>query len=270
MNSNRKNIATNVLEGVLLLLLCWLLNYIYFKYSRQDDLFFIFRLLQWFFVKNAIKHFSKCFYNWKHYNTLHKVVEFPDAIYPLVIKPYIKMYLSLILYVMVFYGGIYYVLKFVPEIFVYDLKYSTKAYLFITTCAVLTRTLGDWSIKVLVKWNYKDDNMKEHIDLTLSLFNENRIRFLLYAVYFISLPILSVLSSEEIQVFSYDHLSSAILSSFATFIAYERLFSNYSLIKFNPKEHLRQLIKVYEKDTKYKGKYNFLVEKYNSKSSSEK
>jgi hypothetical protein len=171
------------------------------------------------------------------------------------------MYLGLLLFLGVFFGGMYYAFKYIPEFIGYNLNYNTKAYLCITTTVILLRTFGNWLIKSIVKWNYKIDNQTEHIELTLFLVNEDRIRYFIYILFFIALAIFSFFSLEEIKVFSHLKLPMAILNSFATFIAYDRLFNSRNLIKLNPKKHWELLIKVYENDPKYKGDTNYLIKK---------
>lgn len=254
-------ITTHIILGIVLLAVCYFLNYLYFKFDIDKQLLPFLRIVQYLFAYNAIRQFSKCFEGWKYYKTLYKIVEFPDVFYPLVLKPYLKMFVGLMVFLMVFLGGTYAVYKFLPALMGYDLTYETKAFLCITTSTILIRTFGDWLIKNLVRWNYKLDNLAEHLELTSHLVNEERIRYIIYIIFFISLPLFTFFSLENMKVFSHGKIDSAFLSSFGTFIAYDRLFNNRHLIKFSPKKHWELLVKVYDKDPKYKGKENFLIKR---------
>lgn len=252
-------IIFEIFVSLILLGIFLIIEFYTVKWASNNGTLFIIRFIQYLLIYNSIRALSRCFKRWKYYETLNKIVEFPNVLYPLVVKPYLKMYLGLMLFLGVYLGGMYYVFKYGPEFFGYDLNYNTKAYLCITTTVILLRTFGNWLIKSIVKWNYKIDNQVEHIELTLFLVNEERIRYFIYFLFFISLAVLSYFSLEEIKVFSHLKLPMAILNSFATFIAYDRLFNSRNLIKFNPKKHWELLVKVYEKDLKYKGNSNYLI-----------
>lgn len=265
MKEKTGHIIGHIIAGIILLAICYFSNYFYFSWDKKLELLPVFRLIQFLLVYNSIRHFSKSFKDWKHYQILFKIVEFPNMVYPIVVKPYLKMFIGLLFFLMVFLGGTYAIYKFVPELIGHDLSYETKAFLFITTSTILIRTFGDWLIRSLVKWNYKTDNLKEHIALTSFLVNEERIRYLIYIMFFISLLVFTFFSLENIKVFSHGNIGVAILGSFGTFIAYDRLFNSRHLIKFNPKKHWELLIKVYEKDSKYTGKENYLTKKTKEK-----
>jgi hypothetical protein len=235
-------------------------NYIIPLISKFEIIIFI-RFIEYMMGYSSIRNFSKIFADWKHYNLLHKIVEFPNVIYPLVVKPYLKMFTGLLFFLCVFFGGIYFLIKNIPNYIGINLQFATKAYFALCFSSILLRSFGNKIISSLVKMNYKVDNENEHIELTLSLFNEERIRYAIYFLFLIILMFFSFLSFEEKNIFSYEKIPSAILTSFATFIAFDRLFNNWSLIKFNPKKHWELLVKVYEKDSKYIGNENYLIKR---------
>lgn len=257
-------IIFELITSIILVVIFLLIEFYTVEWASDNGILFVLRIIQYFLIYNSIRALSRCFKQWKYYDILYKIVEFPNAVYPLVVKPYMKMYLGLTLFLAVFFGGMYYAFKYVPEFFGYDLNYNTKAYLCITTSVILLRTFGNWLIKSLVKWNFKIDNQKEHIELTLFLINEDRIRYFIYILFFIALAIFSFFSLEGIEIFSHLKLPMAILNSFATFIAYDRLFNSRTLIKFSPKKHWDLLVAVYKSDPKYEGKSNYLIKKDNS------
>ena len=228
--------------------------------SKFEIIMFI-RLIEYMMGYSSIRNFSKIFTEWKHYNILHNIVEFPNVIYPLVVKPYLKMFMGILFFLCVFFGGIYFLIKNTPNFFGINLQFETKVYLAICFSSILLRSFGNQIISSLVKWYYKVDNKNEHIELTLSLFNEERIRYVIYFLFLVILMIFSFLSLEEKHLFTHEKIPSAVLTSFATFIAFDRLFNNWSLIKFNPKKHWELLVKVYEKDSKYIGNENYLIKR---------
>jgi hypothetical protein len=264
MSDRNIEIISHIFIGLFLLLICCVLNFYFYSLALEKDLIFFLRLIEYFVLKNSILHFSKCFVNWKYYPVLNKIVEFPNKVYPLYTKPYLKMIIGLIFFLCVFFGGIYFGLKFLPEKIGHDLSFETKAFLGITLSTILIRAFGDWLIKSLVRWYYKPDNVHEHLELTSQLVNEERIRYGIYIMFFISTVLVTFFTLEKIKVFNHEKMGLALISSFSAFIAFDRLFNSKNLIKFNPKKHRGLLVKVYEKDSKYNGQDNYLVNKIKS------
>lgn len=265
MNTEKRiEIVSHVFSGFICLVTWYLINYLFFRFDSRRQSMIFFRIVQYFFAFNSIRHFSQCFKGWKYYGLIYKIVEFPNVVYPLVTKPYLKMFIGIMLFLSVFFGGLYLGLKHLPEFFGSDLSFETKAFLGITASTILIRAFGDWLIRSLVKWNYKTDNMNEYLELTSHLVNEERIRYGIYIIFFISILTVTFFALENMKVFVHQKMGTAILSSFGAFIAFDRLFNSRHLIKFNPIKHLDLLVNVYEKDTKYNGQNNYLVEKIKS------
>jgi hypothetical protein len=243
------NIISSIINACLNLVGCYLVEWLVIP-DLDKDILPPTRFLQYFLLYNSIRQFSRVFKYWSYYSILYKMVEFPRMVWPIVIKPYTKMFLGLMMFVCLF-GGIY----------ILQLTYSTKAYIFICSSTLLLRSFGNILISLIVRWGYKQENKREHINLTLGLINEERIRYLIYLLFFIALLILPFYTFQG-QKFSYNrNLPGAILSSFATYIAFDRLFNNWSLIKFSPRKHWQLLLEVYKKDPKYTDLDNYLVKK---------
>jgi hypothetical protein len=253
------NIISSIINACLNLVGCYLVEWLVIP-DLDKDILPPTRFLQYFLLYNSIRQFSRVFKYWSYYSILYKMVEFPRMVWPIVIKPYTKMFLGLMMFVCLF-GGIYILVREFPKMIGIQLTYSTKAYIFICSSTLLLRSFGNILISLIVRWGYKQENKREHINLTLGLINEERIRYLIYLLFFIALLILPFYTFQG-QKFSYNrNLPGAILSSFATYIAFDRLFNNWSLIKFSPRKHWQLLLEVYKKDPKYTDLDNYLVKK---------
>lgn len=219
-------------------------------------------IVQYMLGYDAIRQFSRIFDNWKYYKIMYNIVEFPRMMWSIILKPYIKMFLAFVMFAAIVFGGIYAGLKYIPELtFEYDMKYTTKAFLAITFSTIISRAFGNQILKFVGKLNYKYDNVKEHQELSLSIVNEDRFRYLIYILFFIALLYFTVIEFEQLFEFQNKNLTPAILSSFATFIAFDRLYQNWSIVDFNPNKHWKLLIEVYKKDPKYTNEDNYFVGK---------
>jgi hypothetical protein len=202
---------------------------------------------------------SKMFKTHKNYETIYKIVHFPRLSYSIVGKPYLKIYFAVMLSGLILFLSIYYMLRYIPEIILNtDMNYSTKVYISITLFSIVFTTFGKTLLRFGGEMNFKSDNKKEHTELMLGIINDNNIRFGLYLVYFLILAVFSYSDLMNVKLFKEENISKAVLFSFATFIAYDRLLNNRNLIKGNLQEHWKKLKHVYDKDPKYSKENNYL------------
>ena len=261
MKENRIEIIATFLTFLIFSIIVIVIQYYFVPMTKDSQLFFVVKMLQYMIAYNCVRIFSRMFKQWKYYGILYKVVEFPVVVYPLVIKPYIKMKIGLLFFLSVTFSVVYFPLKYLSLFTNLSLEYSTKLYLLISIYTILIRCFGNQLISLLVKYNYKTDNQKEHVNLTLALVNEERIRYCIYLVFLILLVYFSIINLQGEDAFTHKNIPSAVLNSFASFIAFDRLINNWSLIKFNSKKHWELLIEVYKKDPKYTNQENYLIKK---------
>lgn len=207
----------------------------------------------------ALRALVQAFKEWRCFDLLYKIVSFPEHCYPLFIKPYLKIGLGFIYFILIF-ALLNSFLSYFPENIGYDWSYATKAFIGISLSAILLRSFGNTLIKWTFRWGYKSDNRREHTELTLSIINEQRIRYFIYLSFFVLLIWYTLIDLENPDILAHANESKAVLSAFGVFIAFDRLLSKWELIGFSTKKHAKHLLEVYLKDSKYKGEKNYLVD----------
>ncbi len=202
---------------------------------------------------------SKTLQSSKHYYNIYKVIHFPRLFYNLVLKAYYKIYLAGTMSLMVVGAVIYLGLLYIPErIFDIDINFVTKAYIVFTLFSIIFRVFAEKIFLFTGKLHFKKENEKEHYELMVGMINNERIRYVLYFFYFFVLIIFSYMKFMAIDLFKHQNIQDAMLSSFATFIAFDRLVLNRALVSVNMRTHWEKLIKVHDKDPKYAKDKNYL------------
>jgi hypothetical protein len=129
-----------------------------------------------------------------------------------------------------------------------DLKITTHIYL-IVTFSVITATLMNKPLKQLT---YRFSPMQlysvhiskrfEFSHLTDYFLSEHTIKFIIYFSYFLYLLIFNLFTFQEHSLYSSPLMDRAVLQSFITFLALERLLSNLKELDFKPSEMLKLLL----------------------------
>ena len=78
--------------------------------------------------------------------------------------------------------------------------------------------------------------------LTDYFLSENNIKFIIYFCYFLYLLVFNLFTFQEHSFYSSPMMDRAVLQSFITFIALERLLSNLKDLDFKPSEMLKLLL----------------------------
>lgn len=167
----------------------------------------------------------------------------------IIFLPFIELVL---LFIIVFFTPLVFISMFidkVPEaIFDTDLLFGTKLYLMLTISSILISVFAESIIvKFIPLWNSeKEDNrISKRVEFTLSLINRGVIKYTIYFSFFLLLIIFSVAKFNQIDIFENQDVMNVILTSFATFIAFDRLTLNKDLINMNPKGVLKKLVNLY-------------------------
>jgi hypothetical protein len=162
--------------------------------------------------------------------------------------PYFVLQIHLFVYL--FFSAIVPILFYRLDRFtgILDLKITTHIYL-IVTFSVITATLMNRPIKWLT---YRFSPMQlysthvskrfEFNHLTNYFLSEHTIKFIIYFSYFLYLLIFNLFTFQEHSVYSSPLMDRAVLQSFITFLALERLLSNLKELDFKPSEMLKLLL----------------------------
>lgn len=178
-----------------------------------------------------------------------------------VAMPYFVLQIHLFVYL--FFSSIlpilFYLLDRVTGVL--DLKITTHIYL-IVTFSVITATLMN---KQMAQLTYRFSPMQlysTHISkrfefnrLTDYFLSEHTIKFVIYFSYFLYLLIFNLFTFQEHSVYSSPLIDRAVLQSFITFLALERLIANLKDLDFKPSEMLKLLLtSISASDTVHKSK----------------
>lgn len=139
--------------------------------------------------------------------------------------------------------------KYVPIYFFnLDLTYASNVYLTLTTTFIFITLFSEkimiWSNKII-----NNDNPEELVNLYHNLgnhlINKQRTRYLIFFGFFLYLIIYSIASLNEIELFNIKNTNVAVMQTFGTYIAFDRLISNRTLFDFKPKTFLHKISKIW-------------------------
>ncbi len=131
---------------------------------------------------------------------------------------------------------------------VINLNFTTHIYIFVTFSVVIA-TLLNYRIKqviyLLSPFRISHLQKLKRIDfreLTDYLLSESNIKFIIYSIYFLYLLIINFFNFQQNSFYSDPETDKAVLQSFITFIALERLLTNLKELEFKPSEMIRRLL----------------------------
>lgn len=162
--------------------------------------------------------------------------------------PYVVLQIHLFIYLFVSAAIplCFYVLDRATGLF--DLKITTHIYI-IVTFSVITATLVNKQVKYLTYLfspvRLYSSNISKRLEfskLTDYFLSENNIKFIIYFCYFLYLLIFNLFTFQEHSLYSSPLMDRAVLQSFITFLALERLITNLKELDFKPSELLKLLL----------------------------
>jgi len=129
-----------------------------------------------------------------------------------------------------------------------NLNFATHIYIMVTFSVVFA-TLGNTQLKKLIYLvspfrltqlqKLKKIDFKELTDYLLS---ESNIKFIIYSIYFLYLLVINFFNFQQNSFYSNPETDKAVLQSFITFIALERLVTNLKELDFKPSEMIKRLL----------------------------
>jgi len=131
----------------------------------------------------------------------------------------------------------------IPEFFDYNLAVATKSYLALTLIAIVLTQFGN---RIFVFWNSFYESNKIYQSIGIQIYNQKRTRFIIFVCYFLLLILTTFYNLSESQFFEIARIDYAVLQSFATYIAFDRILSIYdaSKIKYEFKSICKEYMKV--------------------------
>lgn len=148
---------------------------------------------------------------------------------------------------------LYLVISFIIPLSVYrlseyfnllELKLETWIYLIVTSGVIISTLfhtqIRDLTFKVIPGFVLKEDKKKNKkiVDICNYIVSPGNIKLVIYVLFFIALLFFNFQNFQEVSFFKIQNIDAAILQSFLTFIAFERILMNIKLTKFRPSELL--------------------------------
>jgi hypothetical protein len=74
------------------------------------------------------------------------------------------------------------------------------------------------------------------------LLSENNIKFVVFVIFFILIVVINFSNLQELSYFQTTSVDKAVIQSFVTYIAFDRIITNLKKIEFKPSEMLKKII----------------------------
>jgi uncharacterized membrane protein (DUF485 family) len=103
-------------------------------------------------------------------------------------------------------------------------------FIVLTLTSIIMTTFGD---NIVRKWHdiQNKDDKEKYYELSLKILDQKKSRYLIFFIYFVLLISFNISSLNDRPILGDADLTTAILQSFATFIAYDRLLTNWNSVK---------------------------------------
>ena len=186
--------------------------------------------------------------DWKFLRAIKSIILIPAGVL-MIIGPLFKVFFVFIyayLMPLALFALFY---KYVPIYFFnVDLTYASNVYLTLTTTFIFTTLFSEkimiWSNKIINNEN-PEELVNLYHNLGNQLINKQRTRYLIFFGFFLYLIIYSIASLNEIELFNIENTNVAVMQTFGTYIAFDRLISNRTLFDFKPKTFLHKISKIW-------------------------
>jgi len=222
-NSLRQIIFLKILSILVLLTVSILIN----RADSKNDL--IYSSIKWSFVYLSIIIFLSIFKKYKILKILLTILWLPIDII-LIFAP-LAFSLNGIFMAYIIALCLSFLIFILIPINVFDIKIQKPAmiYILLTTTSIIISTFGN---KIIEFWHYIDNKTEREkfLELSLKILDQKKSRYLIFVIYFVLLIIFNFASFNNTPIFNDKELTTTILQSFATFIAYDRLYTNWKSI----------------------------------------
>ncbi len=228
MNNSNTSQITSILVRIGLslffLLMFGLLNYF------QDEINVFFIITKWLFLYLTVLVFLSIFE--KKY--------FIRQIYSFFTVPfYFLLGIAPIIYSLgaIFFAFIFTLLvttilliQLPAMIFNYTVQAPAFIYILLSITSIIITTFGNNIIQKWHNFHYRNDKELHH-NLSIKIFDQRKSRYMIFMIYFFLLIIFNLATFNNRPILRDENLATAILQSFATYIAFDRLITNWNSVK---------------------------------------
>lgn len=203
---------------LILVIIFYLADNLIDEHSFTSDI--LYKGVIWIFLYTAIYLVLGLFVRFRYMKIVHEIVGIPLLLFVAIttisqafIVPFVVTVITSSLI-----GFVYYILTIS---FNWPFEIAAGIYFTATFSAIILTSYGEHLVKY---WHKLKDLDKPDLvrDLSIKIVEQNKIRMSIFMLYFISLFVLNLSSLSGVHIIEPD-TSIALLQSFATFIAYDRL-----------------------------------------------
>ena len=210
---------------ILLFFIVWLIL-LWLDNGRKEP----YKIFILFFPYIASLQLLSLFKKYKIARLLHSVLWIPGLIL-VSTGPYVQTIGSLVFtYIMILGGTVTLVFILPKETFNYHIEFAAGIYLVLTISSIAATMFSERLIK---SWHKAQNKEYKELSESLSLnfFGRSKIRFVIFFFYFILLIMFTFSTLSKMPILKQCNIDVAILQSFATYVAFDRLVSNWSTLK---------------------------------------
>ena len=226
-------------HSIFILCLGFLLITLFFLKDNENNLKFI--IYYMFIFGIAVSFPSKN----RHVLIILQIICLPGHLL-ILLGPFIKSFIMVFITFFTVFCLSFFTFSYQHLITNYTPPQSIIMYLTLIFSSIILVEFYDEILKLFVKFFHKDsDSDKEGFirDLSQSILNKNKIRFLIYLIYFIFLIPFSFLRLNNVSSTDNDLALYALFYSFSTFLAYEKVRQNLDLMTINVKKTFVDLLR---------------------------
>ncbi len=191
------------------------------------------KVITWTFLYAGIISLLSIFSKYRVINVIRAILWIPGAIVDSA-GPAIQMLASMTFaYISLFFFTIY-VCYQVQNILGYDIKFAAGVYICLTIPSLFATLFAENLIKFFYRIFYK--HLPYSDQEALLIFSQARFRYLVFAFYFLLLLVFNFCSFNGIILIQRPGIDLAILQSFATYVAFDRLITQWETVSINRKK----------------------------------
>jgi hypothetical protein len=210
---------------VVFLIFSWLLLW---NVSKSDTA--PYKFILWIFPYLAVLIILSFFTHYKPVRILHSILWLP-GIALIAAGPFMQILWSFIYTYLMILGGTVILVFLIPKFFFhYSVEFAAGVYVVLTIASILATTFSEKIIKsVHSAQNREYSQFSERV--SLKLFGQSNVRFAIFVFYFILLIVFNFSNLNKTPLLKQEHIDTAVLQSFATYVAFDRIISNWNAMK---------------------------------------
>lgn len=190
--------------------------------------------VKWIFPYITLLILLSFFSKYKYIRIAQTTLGFPLALL-LAIGPHLKSLSGIIIAFIITLAFSMILCVIIPaQITQIDIQEPAVLFILLTSTSIIMTTFGNIILRQLHA-TLDTENKEQQYELSLKILDEKKTRIIIFAVYFVLLVVFNIGALNDKPLLDSERLTTAILQSFVTFIAYDRLLTSWSSLNANSK-----------------------------------